>query len=180
VTGEDDWHCSPVDDPTHLFEDHYLRVIRFVMHLGASQSDAEDVALEAFCEAVALAKDKPDYWLEIRSKEAWVRTVALRRYNRWSGPRERPLMSFGRVPDVPSLGFGYDEGVIQPQDVLSAVQALPEEERTVAAFDLDDFDTADISREMGIPEQRVRDVRQMYRAKLKLGLGGNNDSERRH
>lgn len=179
MTGDDDWHCAPADEFEVLFENHYQRVIRFVMHMGASQSDAEDAAQEAFCEVLVLVRSKPDDWLEIESKEAWIRTVALRRYRRPPGPRKTPLTVTDQVPEVPNPGPGHDEGVIQIQDVLRALRSLPEEERIVAAFDLDSIPAADIAREMGITEQRVRDVRKKYRAKLKRGLSGNGHLEGR-
>jgi RNA polymerase sigma factor (sigma-70 family) len=170
----DDYSNNPsVDGYTHLFKDHYHRVIRFVMHMGASQRDAEDAAQEAFYEALVLSKSKPDDWNEIKSKAAWLRTVALRRYRRPPGPRRGPLILVSDVPDRPAPGSGHEDDVAHVQDVLRALRTLPEEELPVAAFDLDGIPTSDIAHALGMTEQRVRDIRKKYRAKLKRELGGN-------
>lgn len=170
----DDYSHDPsVDGYTRLFMDHYHRVIRFIVHMGASQRDAEDASQEAFYEALVLSKSKPDDWSEIKSKEAWLRTVALRRYRRPPGPRRGPLVLVGDVPDQPVPGPGHEDEIGHVQDVLRVLRTLPEEELPVAAFDLDGIPTSDIARALDMTEQRVRDIRKKYRAKLKRELGGN-------
>ena len=69
-----------------FYDTHYHRVVRFVMHNGASQADAQDAAQEAFIESWTLMSSDPDRWQAVTVKEAWIRTVALRRYRRPLGP----------------------------------------------------------------------------------------------
>ncbi len=74
---------------TRFYDDHYHLVIRFLMHNGATQPDAEDATHEAFTESYDLATKKPDHWRAITGKAAWIRTVALRKYQRPPGTRKR-------------------------------------------------------------------------------------------
>jgi RNA polymerase sigma factor (sigma-70 family) len=181
VSIDDYWLESAIDDYKYLCESQYHKVIRFVIYMGASHSDAQDAAQEAFCEALSLARNKPDEWLGMapKAKQAWIRTVASRRYLRPAGPRVQPLTVTSEIPDRPAPGPGHATAIIEKQEVLRALRSLPEEERSVAAFDIDDIPTADIARELDISEQRVRDIRKKYRAKLKRDLGGKTDSGRR-
>ncbi len=156
-----------------FYDTHYHRVVRFVMHNGASQADAQDAAQEAFIESWALMSSDPDRWQAITGKEAWIRAVALRRYRRPPGPRRRPLIAGDEIPDLPAPEPGHEELTVQAQLVLQALRALDEEARTVMAFDLDDIPAADIARELDITQQRVRDVKKKARTILKQELAGN-------
>ena len=162
-----------------FYDTHYHRVVRFVMYNGASQEDAHDAAQEAFIESWALMSSNPGRWQAITGKEAWIRTVALRRCRRPSGPRKRPLTAGDEIPDLPDPGPGHEELTVQAQEVLRALRALDEEARTVMAFDLDEIATADIARELDITQQRVRDVKKRARTILKQELAGNVTPGRR-
>lgn len=162
-----------------FYDAHYSRVVRFVMHNGASQADAQDAAQEAFSESWELMSRHPGRWQAITGKEAWIRKVALRRYWRPPGPRRRPLTAGNEIPDLPAPGPGHEELTVQAQLVLRALWALDEEARTVMAFDLDGIPAADIARALDITQQRVRDVRKKARIALKQELAGNLTSGRR-
>ena len=69
-----------------LYDDHYHRVVRFLMLNGASPPDAEDAAHEAFTESYVLASKHPARWQATNGKAAWIRTVALRKYRRPQAP----------------------------------------------------------------------------------------------
>jgi RNA polymerase sigma factor (sigma-70 family) len=156
-----------------FYDAHYHRVVRFVMHNGADRREAEDAAQEAFIESWALMDRDPDRWNAITSKEAWIRTVALRRYLRPPGPRRRLTAGGTPIPDdVPVPGPGHDELTVQTQFVLRALKALDDEARAVMAFDMDGIPAADIARELGITQQRVRDIRKKARTALKKELAG--------
>ncbi len=156
-----------------FYDAHYHRVVRFVMHNGASQADAQDAAQEAFIESWALMSSDLSRWQAITGKAAWIRTVALRRYRRPPGPRRRPLTAEDEIPDLPAPGPGHEELTVQAQLVLRALRMLDEEARRVMAFDLDGIPAADIADELGITQQRVRDVKKKARATLKQELAGN-------
>lgn len=158
---------------TRFYDDHYHLVIRFLMHNGATQPDAEDAAHEAFTESYDLASKNPDCWRAITGKAAWIRTVALRKYRRPPGARKRPLTAGDEVPDFPVLAPGPEDLTIQAQLVLQALQALDEEAYAVIAFDIDGIPSADIARELQVSQQRVRDIRKKARAALKHQLSEN-------
>jgi len=162
-----------------FYDTHYHRVVRFVMHNGASQADAQDATQEAFIESWKLMSSDPGRWQAITGKEAWIRTVALRRARRPPGSRRRPLTAGDELPDLPAPGPGHEELTVQAQLVLRALRALDEEARTVMAFDLDGIPAADIARELNITQQRVRDVRKKARTILKHELAGNTIPRRR-
>jgi RNA polymerase sigma factor (sigma-70 family) len=155
---------------TGFYDAHYHRVVRFLVHMGASRAEAEEAAQEAFIESWTLMERDPDHWNRHPRKEAWIRTVALRRYRRPPGPRRRPLVTGAEIPDVPAPGPGHDELTVQTQFVLRALQVLDEEARAVMAFDMDDFPAADIALELGITQQRVWDVKKRARAALRKEL----------
>jgi RNA polymerase sigma factor (sigma-70 family) len=156
-----------------FYDAHFRRAVRFVMHIGASQEAAEEAAQEAFLESWELMNKDPNRWQAIASKDAWIRTVAVRRYHRPPGPRRRVLTVADEIPDLPSVGLGHDELTAQAQLVLRALRILDEEPRMVTAYDLDGIPTADIATELGITEQRVRDVRKKARTVLRKALAEN-------
>jgi RNA polymerase sigma factor (sigma-70 family) len=164
---------------TGFYDVHYHRVVRFVMHNGASPADAEDAAQWAFYESWVLMDGDPDYWNAISSKGAWIRKVALRRYRRPPGPRKRPLVTGTEIPDIPAPGTGHDELTVQTQFVLQALRTLDDEARTVMAFDMDEYPAAVIARVLGISQQRVRDVRKKARMALRKELAVTLAPERR-
>ena len=73
-----------------FYHEHFSRVVRVVMHDGASRQDAHDAAQEAFTESWNLIATDPARWAAVTGKEAWIRAVALRKYRRPPGPRIRP------------------------------------------------------------------------------------------
>jgi RNA polymerase sigma-70 factor (ECF subfamily) len=162
-----------------FYDTHYHRIVRFLMHNGASQADAQDAAQDAFIESFDLMTRSPDRWLAVTGKTTWIRTVALRRYLRPPGPRRRPLATVDEIPDVPAPGPGHDELTVQAQLVVRALQALDEDARTVMAFDMDGIPAADIADALGITQQRVRDVRKKARVALKQELAENATPGRR-
>jgi RNA polymerase sigma factor (sigma-70 family) len=149
-----------------FYDTHYQRVVRFVMYNGASQADAQDAAQEAFVESWALMSSDPGRWQMITGKAAWIRTVALRRYRRPPGLRQRPLTTGDEIPDLAAPGPGHEELTVQAQLVLRALRALDEEARAVMAFDLDGISTADIALALDVTQQRVRDVKKKARTAL--------------
>jgi RNA polymerase sigma factor (sigma-70 family) len=162
-----------------FYDTNYHRVVRFVMHNGASQASAHDAAQEAFLDSWMLMSSDPDRWQSITGKAAWIRTVALRRFRRPPGPRRRLLEAGDEIPDQPVPGPGHEELTVQAQLVLRALYSLDEEARAVMAFELDDIPTADIACALDITQQRVRDVKKKARKALKLMLAGTAAPRRR-
>jgi RNA polymerase sigma-70 factor (ECF subfamily) len=150
-----------------FYDAHFHRVVRFMMHAGASLADAQDAAQDAFTESWKLMNRDPDAWQAIYAKEAWVRTIALRRLVRPPGPRRRPLTADGPAPDQPAPGPGHAELTVQAQAVLQALRGLDRESRAVMAFTLDDFTNAATADALNITQQRVRDAMKKARTALK-------------
>lgn len=162
-----------------FYHTHFRRVVRFVMHNGASQDQACDAAQDAFVESWELMVKDPSRWQAIERKDAWIRTVALRRYWRPPGPRKRvPMWYGGEITERVVPGPCHDELTVQGQMVLQELQTLDPEARAVTAFDLDGFSTVDIAAALEVKPQRVRDIRKRARAALKRQLARN--AEGRH
>jgi RNA polymerase sigma factor (sigma-70 family) len=154
-----------------FYDTHYYRVVRFMMHVGASPADAQDAAQEAFTESWKLMCCDTAAWQAIDGKAAWIRTLALRRYARPPGSRRRPLTAIdGAIPDQPASGPDHAELTAQALTVLQALRSLDREARAVMAFSLDGFTTADTADALKITPQRVRDVKKKARVALKRGL----------
>jgi RNA polymerase sigma factor (sigma-70 family) len=180
VAAPDPGNLVQVPDWSRFYDDHYHRVVRFMMQNGASLADAQDAASEAFVASWVLMNRNPDAWQAVSSHAAWVRTVALRRLARPPGPRRRPLTANSDVPDQPGPGPGHAELTTQAEAVLQALRALDNEARAVMAFYIDGFTTAETATALSITQQRVRDVRKKARAALKRQLTMNAAAEGSH
>ncbi|HET9970329.1 MAG TPA: sigma-70 family RNA polymerase sigma factor [Streptosporangiaceae bacterium] len=164
-----------------LYDAELYPVIRFVMKSGpASLEDARDAAHEAFLESWRLMTTRPGDWAAIRNPRAWLRTVALRRFRRPPGLRNRPMLdTCADLPDASASSLDPGEFTAQAQMVLAALRQLDLEAREVMAYLTDGFPAAAIGEAMGITEQRVRDVIRRARAYLKRWLAAALVDERR-
>ena len=159
------------DEWINFYNDHYHRVVRFVMHNGASVTEAQDAAQEAFTASWELMTSKPNDWQAIAGKAAWVRTFAIRRHARPSGRRRRSLAAGDEgVQDFAAPGPDHAELTNQARVVLQALRSLDSEARVVMAFDLDGFSMAETAAALGVTAQRVRDLKKKARAALKRHL----------
>jgi len=165
----------------NFYDVHYDRVVRFLMHAGASLQDAQDAAQEAFAESWRLIDAEPAWWASVASKEAWFRTVALRKYRRPPGSRIRPQLADGAaIPEMPDPGPGPAESAeltARTRAVLQSLHSLDEEERMVMAFFLDGFSAKQTAAALDKTEDRVSYMRQKARAALKIALAGWADPE---
>jgi DNA-directed RNA polymerase specialized sigma24 family protein len=159
-----------------FYDAHFLRVVRFVMHNGGSREEARDAAQEAFTESWDLMHKAPGKWQAIERKDAWIRTVALRRYRRPAGLRVRPREASGGTPDLPVPGPGHEELTVQAQMVLAALRVLDPVPRAVMAFDLDDIPPPVIALELDLTQQQVRDMRKKARVVLKQMFAKDRES----
>lgn len=156
---------------TDFFDTHHDRVVRFMMHVGASRYDAQDAAQEAFTESWELMSRDPGAWRAINGKAAWIRTTALRRLARPPGSRRRPLITAdGTIADRPDTGLDHAELTAQTQAVLQALRQLDSESRAVMAFSFDGFTTAETADALNKTQQQVRDVKKKARINLKRQL----------
>lgn len=157
-----------------LYDVEYLLVIRFVMKAGpADIDDARDATQEAFLESWKLMHEEPEDWSRVNQR-GWIRTVALRKYRRPPGPRQRLLVDLAGqrtgLPDRPTPGPDPGEFVAQAHAVLEALATLPPVQREVMAFLTDGFAPKNIAEQLDVSEQKVRDVARTARARLKRDL----------
>ncbi|MFB7229780.1 RNA polymerase sigma factor [Streptomyces fimicarius] len=145
-----------------FYSEHLAVLTRFVMRLGASPYEAADAAQVAFVEAFPK-------WDQITAPRAWLRTVAARAYLRQVGLRDRPT---GSLPDRPGGHCPLDEVVLREQEqrVYDALGMLPPRQRQVMAWHLDGFSHAEISGQLGITAEAVRQNYARARLSLKKAL----------
>ncbi|MEV6648125.1 hypothetical protein [Amycolatopsis sp. NPDC051371] len=170
-----------------FYDAEWALVIRFVMKAGpASLEDARDATQEAFVDSWREMATRPDEWSRVNQR-GWIRTVALRRFQRPPGPRCRPLIWPGvEIPDLPAPGVELGEHTVQIHTVLDALSCLNPFEREVMAFLTDGFRLVDIPGFVDLTEQKTRDIARSARTKLKRHLaaavtpeGGAQDERRR-
>lgn len=158
-------------DPTEFeeyFRRDFLRLVGFVMTLGAEQSAAEDAAQTAFAAAFVA-------WDHIRCPGAWVRKVATRAYFK----NRNDVIRLGDQPeDAPVYGYDIADQVAQSVLVLMALQRLPSKQRVVMAWTVDGYSPAQIAEAMGVSAESVRKALQRARENLKGMLGTDDDGRR--
>jgi RNA polymerase sigma-70 factor (ECF subfamily) len=143
----------------NLVNSEYQLLVRFVMFNGADQHQAMDAAQDAFVEAWDRLHWRPEQWAEIRDHRAWIRTVALRRYRRPPDRRrEPPTVVTADPPATPWQGPDPGELTAQTQRVLEALHSLPPDVAEVMAYRIDGFRPVEIAAELGMTDQKVRDV----------------------
>jgi RNA polymerase sigma-70 factor (ECF subfamily) len=146
-----------------FYGEHMGALTRFVMRLGASPHEAADAAHTAFAEAFPK-------WSQITAPRAWLRTVAARAYLRQTRLRNHPVDT---VPDQPGGTCPLEAVILKDEEhaVYAALGALPPRQRQVMAWHLDGFSHTEISHELGITVEAVRQNYARARASLKCALG---------
>jgi RNA polymerase sigma factor (sigma-70 family) len=166
-----------------LFDSEYHQVIRFLMHCGASFEQAEEAAQEAFSQAWQHITRNPARWVAVRNPRAWIRTVALRKYQRPPGARACPAaLLFAQGPETAQPGPGHDELTVEAMLVQDMLRGLGPRERAVMAYSLDGFKAHEIASELGLTPQQVRDARKKARKILaaRLAVPGSKSGGQSH
>ena len=131
-----------------VFDASYRRLVVQLYGVTVDVDEAEEVVQEAFVRAAAAGRR----FLRVDDPEAWLRTTALHVHrSRWrrarSGECARHRMFSPHDPTA------LEEHV----DVISALHALPEEEREVVALHyLADLPVDRVADELGVPPGTVR------------------------
>ncbi len=155
-----------------FYDREYLHVVRFVMRCGASLQQAEDATQDAFLEAWKLAQN-PSAWDGIHNPQGWIRTSALRKYRRLSGPRRQPgMLTATAVPQMPQPGSGHADLTQETLLVYDALRALEFGQRAIMAFHLDGFSVPEIGRELEMTEPQVRLALKKARESLAVMFSG--------
>lgn len=122
-----------------FYRDDHLRLLRFLMHLGASVDDAWDVAQETYARACG-------HWDKIVSNPAsWTRVTALHEYQRLSTRSREEIRRAGL--DRRLLSPHLDE-LDLPEEVKrvnEAIARLPRREAEVMALTIDGFKPREIA-----------------------------------
>ncbi|TMQ94149.1 hypothetical protein ETD83_24325 [Actinomadura soli] len=165
-----------------FYAEQYPQVVRFVMCARrATLEAAEDAAQEAFIEAWHTAH-KTGAWERIGNREAWIRTIALRRHDRPGGTRRR------EPPALSGLeGLLADHSCPQPDPadlatgtmrVLEALHAIHDDQaRAVMAFTLDGHPDSVIAAHLDVDPQKVRNLRTKARTVLRRHLASSRTQE---
>jgi RNA polymerase sigma-70 factor (ECF subfamily) len=137
-----------------LFERHGRRLYRLARRLSRDAAEAEDLVQETFLRAARSARPLPD---ESGAAEGWlVRTLVRLAHDRF---RRRRV----RADATPELARAQEStadpsgAAIARRDVARALAALPPRRRVVVVLhELEERDTAEIARLLGIARVTVR------------------------
>ena len=168
------------DTKTYEFAEFYRQqmpfVARFLLKMGASLPDAQDVAQEAFVTAF-------QQWDDIANPRAWIRVVASRILFRRNAQAARTITT----EDFSEYSLPPSQDMIGPQlqipDVLRLISSLPPLQRAVMAMHYDGISHSEIAAGLGISSATVRvhlhRARQELRNLLALGESDSqNDAEK--
>ncbi|MFI0410812.1 RNA polymerase sigma factor [Actinomadura sp. 3N508] len=165
-----------------FYAEQYPQVVRFVMIARrATLETAEDAAQEAFIEAWHTAH-KPGAWERVGNREAWIRTIALRRHARPGGSRRRepPTVSGleGLLADCSCPQSDPADLATGTMRVLEALHAIPDDlARAVMAFTLDGHPDSVIAAHLDLDTQKVRNLRTKARTLLRGHLASSRAQE---
>jgi len=132
------------------------QLVRFLMHVGATNEDAYDAAQEAF---IAAWKN----WDDIESPRAWIRTVAYRALSR----RLRIVEKEESASDYDAVIQDVAEQSFHSQEVVRLIEALPRNQRATLALLAAEFSVREISEILGISPATVRVHIHRGRARLR-------------
>lgn len=149
-----------------LHEREFAGLVRHLLFQGASWTEAQDAAQDAFTQMC-----RPS--VRIAHPKAWLRTVAWRS---WVGQQVRVEDAYPEVPDceatvqwqspAQAIEIGDEE-----RRVIALLLSLPTKQRAAMAWLCDGFTTEEIAREMRTTQASVRQNIARARAALKAGLG---------
>ncbi len=174
---EDDTASAPVPgarlqsstsaDVGASYQEDLPYLIRFLLRHGAEYPEAEDAVHSAFVELMRSRQP-------VRSPRAWLRTVALRAFLRQSVPEQPEDDLADRLAETsadwrtPLQAAELNE---QQRHVLHTLLQLPFKQRSVMAWHLDGFSTAEIAESMGLKQAAVLQNLSRARRTLKQQLG---------
>lgn len=153
-----------------LYDASYGRLVLQLFALCGDLPDAEDAVQEAFVRAIGQGRA----FDRVANPEAWLRTVALN-HQRNSWRHAKVVRRFATtVPgsrSVPELG----------PDHVAVVRALayldPDQRHVVVLRYLADLGTAEIARELGVPEGTVKSRLSRGRERLAPMLDEREESD---
>ncbi|WP_280846345.1 sigma-70 family RNA polymerase sigma factor [Streptomyces sp. SAI-119] len=148
-----------------LHDEQYPALVRFLLLHGASWSEAQDAAQDAFTQMCVPG-------VAITHPRAWLRTVAWRS---WVSQQVKLEETCAELPE-PQLSLRWQtpahaaELGEEERRVISILLQLPAKQRAAMAWHLDGFTTEESARAMGTTQAAVRQNLTRARAALKQGL----------
>ncbi|MGI5455609.1 RNA polymerase sigma factor [Streptomyces sp. CA-249302] len=159
-----------------LHHEQYPALIRFLLYHGASWTEAQDAAQDAFTQMCVPG-------LSLTHPRAWLRRVAWRC---WVSQHVKPEEACAEIPEpetslrwqTPAHAAELGE---EERRVIALLHQLPAKQRAAMAWHLDGFTTEESARAMGTTQAAVRQNLTRARAALRQGmrLEGRFDHERR-
>jgi len=141
------------------------RLIRYLMKCfgDSDMRDAADAAQSAFTDLL-------ENWDAVRSRRAWLRTVAFRKMLSQHARAEYPLDMLRAEPAMPSAS-AHLELREEHQTVLDRLHQLPLAQRQVLALICDHFSYREIAEIMDMNEAAVRQNAARARTAMKKLIG---------
>ena len=132
---------------SELVEQHYALVYRYSYRLTGSAADAEDLTQHVYLTAQA----KLDQLREKSHAKAWLCTIARNAFLKSvRGRRNATVISLESVAEP--TGEIPPETVVDPQELQTVLDELPEEFRTpLILFYFEDFSYREIAEQMDVP-----------------------------
>jgi RNA polymerase sigma factor (sigma-70 family) len=141
-------------DLAQLFEQHGRRLFRLARRLTGGSAEAEDLVQEAFLRAARALRAVP---AEAAAAERWLVTILVRlAHDRFRRNRVRDDAA-AALAYVPTAAGDPETAAIARRDVAFALASLPPRRRAVVVLhELEERDTAEIARLLGIARVTVR------------------------
>jgi RNA polymerase sigma factor (sigma-70 family) len=149
-----------------LHSAQYPALVRFLLLNGASWTEAQDAAQDAFTQMCAPG-------VSVAHPKAWLRTVAWRS---WVRQQVKPEDCCAELPE-PTLILQWStpaqaaEIGEEQRHVIALLLTLPAKQRAAMAWYLDGFTTEESARAMGTTQAAVRQNLGRARTALKTALG---------
>jgi len=154
-----------------VYDASYRRLVVQLLSISGDQAEAEDAVQEAFVKAIAMRAG----FARLDNPEAWLRVAALNHLrNRW----RHTAVARRLLPKVPGPGAPID---LTPDHVavVAALQKIPYDLRVVVTLHhIADPATAEIARQLGIPEGTVKTRLARGRAQLAPLLDDSQETRR--
>jgi RNA polymerase sigma-70 factor (ECF subfamily) len=156
-------------DIDELYTATYQRLVVQLYAICGDLADAEDAVQEAF---VSVLRKRGAFDL-VHNPEGWIRTVA---FNRLRGGWRHAAVIRRYQPKVPGPQGAVEVGPEHVAIVTALSQLDEDQRRVVVLHHLADLGTADIARELGIPEGTVKSRLSRARSRLAPLLDENEES----
>ena len=157
-------------DIDELYAATYRRLVVQLYAICGDLSDAEDAVQEAF---VTVLRKRGDF-AKVDNPEGWIRTVA---FNRLRGGWRHAAVVRRYQPRVPGPQGAVEVGPEHVAIVTALAQVDEDQRRVVVLHHLADLGTAEIAKELGIPEGTVKSRLSRARARLAPLLDENEESQ---